>query len=99
MTKEPKKDANASMDVINTIVKDHFLACACDLFGVISHDEQLGVPPGTEKAPNTEKLAFINNQLVNKQRYSFRHKPRKLFASARSSASGLIVLTEDPGVP
>ena len=60
MTKEPKKDVNACIDFINTIVKGHFLACACDVFGVTSLDEPLGLPPGIERASNAEKLAFIN---------------------------------------
>ena len=60
MTKEPKKDVNACIDFINTIVKGHFLACACDIFGVTSLDEPLVLPPGIQKASNAEKLAFIN---------------------------------------
>ena len=59
MTKEPKKDVNACIDFIYTIVKGHFLACACDLFGVSSLEESLVLPPGIESSSAAEKLAFI----------------------------------------
>ena len=60
VTKEPKKDVNACIDFINTFVNGHFLACACDIFGVTSLDDQLVLPPGIQKASNAEKSVFIN---------------------------------------
>ena len=60
MTKESKKEVNACIDFINTTVKGHFHTCACDIFGVTSLDKPLAINPGIEKAPNAEKLAFIN---------------------------------------
>ncbi len=60
VTKEPKKDVNACIDFISAVVKGHFLACACDLFGVSSIDEPLVLPPGIHKASDAEKLAFIS---------------------------------------
>ena len=59
MTKEPKKDVNACIDLIYTVVKGHFLACACSLFGVSSLDTPLILPPGIHTAFAAEKLAFI----------------------------------------
>lgn len=41
-------------------MKGHYLACACDLFGVGSLDEPLPLPPGIHKASDSEKLDFIN---------------------------------------
>ena len=51
MTKEPKKDVNACINFIYTIVKGHFLACACE--------ESLVLPPAIESSSAAEKLAFI----------------------------------------
>ena len=60
MTKDPKKDVNACIDFISTIIKGHFLACACGIFGLSSLDEPLVLPPGIHMASNSEKLAFVN---------------------------------------
>ena len=61
MTNDPKKDVIACIDFISTVVKGHFLACACDLFGVTSLTEQLILPPRIHQASNAEKLTFINS--------------------------------------
>lgn len=58
--KDPKKDVDACIDFIFTVVKGHFLACACEEFGVTSIDEPLVLPPGIHTASDAEKLAFIS---------------------------------------
>ena len=58
MSKVPKKDVNPSIDLITTVVKDHFLACACDVLGVTCILEPLVLPPGIHTASNAQKLAF-----------------------------------------
>jgi hypothetical protein len=60
VTKDVKKDVNACIDFIITVVKGHFLSCACNLFGVTSLDEPLVLPPGIHTAPASEKSAFIS---------------------------------------
>ena len=55
-----KKDVNACIDFITTIVKGHYLACACEISGVSQIDEQLVLPNGILKASDPEKLAFIS---------------------------------------
>lgn len=60
VTKDPKKDVDACIDLIYAVVKGHFLACACDLFGVSSIDDPLILPPGIHTAPKPVQLAFIN---------------------------------------
>lgn len=59
VSNDPKKDVDACIDFITTIVKGHFLACACTLFGVSSISEPLVLPPGIDKASGEVKLAFI----------------------------------------
>ena len=60
MTKDPKKDVNACVDFINTVVKGHFVACACDVLGISSPDEPPVLPPGIHTASEREQLALIN---------------------------------------
>ena len=31
MSKEPKKDVNATIDLLEVVVKSHWIACACDV--------------------------------------------------------------------
>ena len=59
MTKEPKKDVNACIYLIYTVVKGHFLAGACSFFGVSSLDTPLILLPGIHTASAAEILAFI----------------------------------------
>ena len=57
---DPKKDVNACIDFITTVVKGHFLACACDVLGVTCIREPMVFPTSLLTASNVEKLAFIN---------------------------------------
>ena len=59
MTNDPKKDVDACIDLIYAVVKGHFLACACELFGASSLDEALILPLGIHTAPKQQQLAFI----------------------------------------
>ena len=61
VTKELKKDVNACIGFISTVMKGHFLACACGILGVTSLDGQLTLLPGLHKASAVEQLTFINN--------------------------------------
>ena len=60
VSKDPRKEVDACVDFITTVVKGHFLACACTLFGVNSTSEPLVLPPGIHDASATEKKAFIS---------------------------------------
>ena len=61
VTKELKRDVNACIDFISTVVKGHFLTCVCGILGVTSLDEPLTLPPGLHKASAVEQLTFIND--------------------------------------
>ena len=61
VTKELKKDVNACIDFISTVMKGHFLVCACGILGVTSLDGPLTLPPGLHKASAVEQLTFIND--------------------------------------
>ena len=34
LSKDVKKRVNATIDIINTVVKGHWLACACEILGI-----------------------------------------------------------------
>lgn len=55
---DPKKDVNASVDFLETVVKGHWLACACDVLGIGSLNDPLTIPQ--HKCEN-EKKAFIES--------------------------------------
>lgn len=59
VTKDPKKDVNACIDFIDTVVKGHYVACACEVLGISSVDEPPALPPGINKACNAQKLAIV----------------------------------------
>ena len=61
VTKEPKKDVDACIDLIYTVAKGHFLACACDIFGVASLDQPIDLPAGILNGSRAEQLAYISN--------------------------------------
>ena len=59
ITKDPKKNVNACIDFINTVVKGHYVACACEVLGISSVDEPPVFPPGIHKASDAQKLSFV----------------------------------------
>lgn len=44
ITKDYKKDVNAVVDFLETVVKGHWLACACSILGTGSVDDHLTIP-------------------------------------------------------
>ena len=58
---EPKKDVNACLDFIYTVVKGHILASACEVLGVSGLDGVPTIPPGLKTASKTEQLSFIGD--------------------------------------
>lgn len=50
---------NACTDFIYTVVKGHYVACACNVLGISSIDEPPVLPPGIHSATAAQKLAFI----------------------------------------
>ena len=63
VTKDPKKDVNTCVDFLYTVVKGHYLACACEILGVTSLDNPLThvLPPGIQSADKATQLAFIED--------------------------------------
>lgn len=61
VTSDPKKDLDACVDLIYTVTKGHFLACACEVMKVTGLDDQPDIPAGLKKADKIEQLAYISN--------------------------------------
>ena len=59
VSKEPKKDVNATIDLLEVVVKGHWIACACDVLGIASMDAEFTLPVGLDKARPKDQLCYI----------------------------------------
>lgn len=56
---DPKKEVNASLEFLLTVVKGHILAVACELLGVSKLDSPLQLPPGLRESSPDHQFSFI----------------------------------------
>ena len=49
----------ATIDFLTTVVKGHWLACACDILGFSNVDGSIKVPPNLKKASAAEQRMFL----------------------------------------
>ena len=61
VTADPKKDINACVDLIFTVMKGHILATACEILKVTGLDDKRAIPAGLKTAGKPEQLAFISD--------------------------------------
>ena len=61
VTKDPKKEVDATIDFLYTVLKGHWLACACNILGISTLDEPIKVPNGLYKATQSEQQCFVEN--------------------------------------
>ena len=69
MSKDPKKNVDATVDFLTTVVQGHWIACACEILGISSSDSPVTLPAGLKKAKPSEQLAYIEriaHQVVNR---------------------------------
>ncbi len=59
--KNPKKEVDASIDFLLTVVKGHFLACACKILGITSLNSRVALPPQIYKATIDQQWAYITS--------------------------------------
>ena len=59
VSKEIKKDVNATIDFFEAVVHGHWLACACEILGISSLDGAVTLPAGLKKATSREQLQFV----------------------------------------
>lgn len=66
MTKDHKKDVNATLDFLDAVIKGHWLACACELLGVNSLDAPIDIPPGTSPDVQRSFIEGLAEKVVNR---------------------------------
>ena len=66
VTSEPKKDVNACLDFLLTVVKGHLLAAACELLHVQNPESSLDLPPVRDADQQSEFINSIARDIVNK---------------------------------
>ena len=69
VSNDPKKDVNATVDFLLTVVKGHLLAMACVVLGVTKLDAPINLPPFLKSRSNEEQYSFLKSiamQVVDK---------------------------------
>lgn len=61
ITADAKKDINACVDLIHTVMKGHILACACDIMKISSLNDQPSIPADLKTGGKPEQVAFISD--------------------------------------
>ena len=61
LSKDVKKRVNATVDIINTVVKGHWLACACEILGISDCKGIIKLPVGIHKANAVEQRNFVES--------------------------------------
>lgn len=59
MSKDPKKEVNATIDFLEAVVTGHWVACACDILGIANPRDEISMPAGLKKATASEQLLFV----------------------------------------
>ena len=62
--KEPKKEVDATLDLLYTIIKGHWLAHACKQLDISALDGPLTLPDSLLQAPFTEQRLYIERKLA-----------------------------------
>lgn len=60
VSNEPKKCVDACIEFFETVVKGHWLACACEILGLSSIDDTFNLPVHILKGTPREKLALVH---------------------------------------
>ena len=64
--KDPKKDMNACTDVLFTVLKGHYVACACSLLGIASpNDTPKHLPPLKTREQKSKFIAELSRKVIN----------------------------------
>ena len=64
-----KKDVNATLDFLLTVVKGHLLAVACEILGITKLDSKVNMPPNVKHGQDSDKSQYIRSlasQVVEK---------------------------------
>ena len=61
LSKEVKKQVDATIDFLYTVVKGHWVACACDLLGISDAEGPINFPRGIYKADGDKQREFVES--------------------------------------
>lgn len=61
LTRDPKKQVDATIDFIYTVVKGHWIACACEVLGIRDVDGPIKFPAGIFAADLETKWKFVQD--------------------------------------
>ena len=61
VTSEPKKDVNASVDFLLTVVNGHLLSAACKILGVTTLSSPINLPPSFYKKSPKEQYTYLQS--------------------------------------
>ena len=59
VSNDPKKEVDATIDFLYTVVKGHWIACACEILGITDIDGPVKFPPGLFTADLEKKREFV----------------------------------------
>lgn len=61
VSSDPKKEVDATIDFLNTVVKGHWIACACEILGITDVDGPIRFPQGIFTADLQKKKEFVED--------------------------------------
>jgi hypothetical protein len=61
VTKDVKKDVNATLDFLLAVVKGHLLAAACEILGITKLDSYVPLPPSVKHGQPCDKYAYVQS--------------------------------------
>ena len=59
LSNDPKKQVDATIDFVYTVVKGHWIACACEILGITDADGTINYPRGLLKEGLEKKREFV----------------------------------------
>ena len=59
LSSDPKKQVDATIDFVYTVVKGHWIACACEILGITDVDGTIDYPRGLLKEDLEKKREFV----------------------------------------
>ena len=66
LSNDPKKQVDATIDFVYTVVKGHWIACACEILGITDIDGAINYPRDLLKDNLEKKREFVEGQVVDR---------------------------------
>ena len=59
VSNDPKKEVDATIDFLYTVIKGHWLACACEILSISTLDGPIALSEGLLKAGQKKQQLFV----------------------------------------